>query len=166
MKRKMCAIVLCIVMSVVALTGCGEYELQENSNYSILKEKETFSKSKEDYLKDIETVMEMAAYLEYSGDDFDAIIETVTETGIFTKEGHAFKSSVIKIMELAKEGLELTNSMNENNFEEMLEQVLELKEELDELMVKATEEQLDDLLIAAKEAGVEAKDLQELGLDF
>lgn len=165
MRKKRFALMLCILILLMVVTGCGEYALYENSNSSMFKEKETFSTSKEAYLKDIQIVMEISAYLEYSGDDFDAIIKTITETNVSTKEGNTIKDSVIKAMKLAKEGLELTNNMTEYNYEETLEQVFEIKEELDVLLEKATNEQLEDLLLAAKEAGVEAEDLQTIGLE-
>ena len=164
MKRRMYTVVLGIVLLLFVLTGCGENTLQENSNSSVFKEKETFSTSKEDYLKDIESVMEMSAYLEYSGDNFDEIIKTVNSISTSTKEGKRIKNSVIEAMELSKEGLELTNRMTEDNLEETLEKVLNLKSELDELLEKATGEQIEDLLLAAKKAGVTATDLQEIGL--
>ena len=181
----LCGIVLCIVMFFYVLPRHDVYEIEKNPNHSLFKEK--FSTSKEAYLKDIEHVMNLPVYLEYGGHDFDKIIEIMSayleykgddidklikitnkKICIFTKEGNAVKDSAIKAMELAKEGLELKSNItmdNRENWEEMLEQVGKLEKELDELLLKVTE-QVDDFRFAATNVGVEAEDIQDLRTRF
>ena len=163
----LCGIVLCIVMFFYVLPRHDVYEIEKNPNHSLFKEK--FSTSKEAYLKDIEHVMNLPVYLEYKGDDIDKLIKiTNKKICIFTKEGNAVKDSAIKAMELAKEGLELKSNItmdNRENWEEMLEQVGKLEKELDELLLKVTE-QVDDFRFAATNVGVEAEDIQDLRTRF
>lgn len=157
MKRKIFTVVLCMAVMFFALAGCGDLNLEEftqNSN------------SKENYAKDIETVLNMSTYLESSEDDIDEMLKQVKKATVYTPEGIVIKNSFVKVLKLCKEGIELTENITESNYEKTLGRLLELEEEIGEIMDQKIEEQLDALFLTAQNAGVEAEDLQSLGLDF
>lgn len=171
MKKSIIAVVLCVVMMLVTFAGCGELELDNLPEWEELLELDVtpeakYSTSKEDYAKDINTVLELSAYAEDSEDDLDVALAKVKQYKFFTKEGTEIKNLYIEVLELSKEGMKLTECMTENNYEKVLEKMMELNEELDKIMNQDLETLIDDLLSAAKNAGMEAEDLQSLGLDF
>lgn len=169
--------VLCLLMSMGMLTGCGSLELDESAEPFVLEDfledlglgtldtYTEYSTSKEAYLDDVMAMMEMVGYVGYSGAELDEITATIKVINVSTKEGHEIKDAMLKAMELSNEGLELSNNVTEDNFYESYERIAELLQEIDELWAEIEDEKIDKLLLAAKKAGVEAEDLKERGAE-
>ena len=167
MKKNVFVIVLLVMMLAVA--GCSEITGDKVSKESTIPKSDLTDgvpqrTAKEEYLNDIEAVMGLSVYLEEAEGDMDSILSEVKKVQLCSKEGKQVRNTYIKILDLSKEGIELVERANENNYEEILKKSYELQIQIEDLMETTLEEQLDDLLVAAKKAGVQAEDLQERGL--
>jgi len=166
MKKSIVVVALVIVMVIVTFTGCGEIELLDTQEILKVKELPQYGTSKEDYLKDIEMLFELLAYAEYNEDDVGESLIKVKQYTVFTKEGTSIKNAFIELLELSQKGIGLGEQMTADNYENILEKMFEVNEKIDKIMNQDLEKLVEDLLLAAKEAGVDAEELQSLGFDF
>lgn len=167
MRKNFFVIVLCVMMFTIV--GCSEIRVDKVTKESSIPKFDLTdwipqSATKEDYLNDIEVVLSLSVYLQETEEDMDSILSVIKNADVRSKEGKRVRDTYIEIIELSKEGMELAERMNENNYEVILKKSYGLQAQIEELMGTTIEEQLDDLLLAAKKAGVQAEDLEKRGL--